>query len=80
VIPAHDNAESPLRAYGQGSNLADNLQFALNSAGEVTIAGAPAMATCSTDADFLTSLIKSHIDSIRTTVLAAYSGAKFELL
>jgi hypothetical protein len=34
----------------------------------------------SADANFLASLIKSHIDSIRTTVLAAYSGAKFELL
>jgi hypothetical protein len=27
----------------------------------------------------LPSLIKSHIDSIRTTALAVYSGAKFEL-
>ena len=34
----------------------------------------------SADANFLASLIKTHIDSIRTTVLAAYSGAKFELL
>jgi hypothetical protein len=34
----------------------------------------------SADANFLASLIKSHIDSIRTAVLAAYSGAKFELL
>jgi hypothetical protein len=34
----------------------------------------------SADANFLASLNKSHIDSIRTTVLAAYSGAKFELL
>ena len=33
----------------------------------------------SADANFLASLIKTH-DSIRTTVLAAYSGAKFELL
>ncbi len=39
VISAKDNAESPLRAYGPGSNLADNLLFAVNSAGEVTIAG-----------------------------------------
>ena len=34
----------------------------------------------SADANFLASLIKSHIDSIRTSVLASYSGAKFELL
>jgi hypothetical protein len=34
----------------------------------------------SADANFLAGLIKTHIDSIRTTVLAAYSGAKFELL
>lgn len=34
----------------------------------------------SADADYLASLIKSHIESIRTTVLAGYSGAKFELL
>jgi hypothetical protein len=34
----------------------------------------------SADANFLADLIKSHIDSIRTTVLAAYSSAKFELL
>ena len=39
VISAKDSAESPLRAYGPGSNLADNLLFAVNSAGEVTIAG-----------------------------------------
>jgi hypothetical protein len=34
----------------------------------------------SADTNFLASLIKSHIDAIRTAVLAAYSGAKFELL
>lgn len=34
----------------------------------------------SADANFFASLIKTHIDSIRTTVLAAYAGAKFELL
>jgi hypothetical protein len=34
----------------------------------------------SADANFLASLIKTHIDSIRTTVLAAYSGAKFKPL
>jgi hypothetical protein len=34
----------------------------------------------SADANFLARLIKTHIDSIRTTVLAAYSGAKFKLL
>jgi hypothetical protein len=34
----------------------------------------------SADTNFLAGLIKSHIDAIRTTVLAAYSGAKFELL
>jgi len=39
VISAKDNAESPLRLDGPGSNLADNLLFAVNSAGEVTIAG-----------------------------------------
>ena len=39
VISAKDNAESPLRVYGPGSSLADNLLFAVNSAGEVTIAG-----------------------------------------
>jgi hypothetical protein len=39
VSSAKDNAESPLRAYGPGSNLVDNLLFAVNSAGEVTIAG-----------------------------------------
>lgn len=39
VISAKDNAESPLRVFGPGSNLADNLLFAVNSAGEVTIAG-----------------------------------------
>lgn len=39
VISPKDNAESPLRAYGPGSNLAGNLLFAVNSAGEVTIAG-----------------------------------------
>jgi hypothetical protein len=39
VISAKDNAESPLRVYGPGSNLADNLLFAVNSAGEVTVAG-----------------------------------------
>ncbi len=32
------------------------------------------------DASCLASLIKSHFDSIRTTVLAAYTGEKFELL
>lgn len=32
------------------------------------------------DAAFLASQIKAHIDAIRTAVLAAYSGAKFELL
>lgn len=39
VVSAKDNAESPLRAYGPGSNLADNLLFAVNSAGELTVAG-----------------------------------------
>jgi hypothetical protein len=39
VISAKDNAESALRVYGPGSNLVDNLLFAVNSAGEVTIAG-----------------------------------------
>lgn len=39
VISAKNTTESPLRAYGPGSNLADNLLFAVNSAGEVTIAG-----------------------------------------
>src|ERR1035437_6018781 len=34
----------------------------------------------SADANFLASLIKTHIDSIRTTVLAVYSGAKLEML
>jgi len=34
----------------------------------------------SADANFLASLIKNHIASIRTTVLASYSSAKFELL
>jgi hypothetical protein len=34
----------------------------------------------SADTNFLASLIKSHIDAIRTAVLASYSGAKFELL
>jgi hypothetical protein len=34
----------------------------------------------SADANFLASLIKTHIDSIRTSVLASYSSAKFELL
>lgn len=34
----------------------------------------------SADANFLAGLIKMHIDSIRTTVLASYPGAKFELL
>lgn len=32
------------------------------------------------DRDFLAARIKAHIDSIRTTVLATYAGAKFELL
>jgi hypothetical protein len=34
----------------------------------------------SAGATFLASMIKTFIDSIRTTVLAAYSGAKFEPL
>jgi hypothetical protein len=34
----------------------------------------------SADVNFLANRIKSHIDAIRTTVLAAYPGAKFELL
>jgi hypothetical protein len=39
VISANDKSESPLRTYGPGSNLADNLLVAVNSADEVTIAG-----------------------------------------
>jgi hypothetical protein len=34
----------------------------------------------SADALFLAGRIKTHIDAIRTTVLASYAGAKFELL
>ena len=34
----------------------------------------------SADANFLASRIKTHVDSIRTAVLAVYAGAKFELL
>jgi hypothetical protein len=39
VIAAKDNAESPLRIYGPGSNLADCRLLEVTSTGELMIAG-----------------------------------------
>ena len=39
VISAKDNAESPLRVSGPGSNLSDHLLLEVNAGGELTIAG-----------------------------------------
>ena len=39
MISAKDNAESPLRAYGPGSNLADHTLVEVTSGGELIIAG-----------------------------------------
>jgi hypothetical protein len=39
VISAKDNVESPLRAYGPGSNLADSTLLELTAGGELIIAG-----------------------------------------
>ena len=39
VISAKDNAESPLRVYGPGSNLADHQLMELTSTGELILAG-----------------------------------------
>ena len=39
VIAAKDNAESPLRIYGPGSNLADNRLLEVTSGGELILAG-----------------------------------------
>ena len=39
VISAKDNAESPLRVYGPGSNLADHSLFEVTAGGELIIAG-----------------------------------------
>ena len=39
VISAKDNAESPLRVFGPGSNLADHRLFEVTAGGELIIAG-----------------------------------------
>ena len=39
VISAKNNAESPLRAYGPGSNLADHSLLEVTAGGELIIAG-----------------------------------------
>ena len=39
VISAKDNAESPLRVYGPGSNLADHRLLELTAGGEMILAG-----------------------------------------
>ena len=39
MISAKDNAESPLRVYGPGSNLADHRLLELTAGGELILAG-----------------------------------------
>jgi len=39
VISAKDNAESPLRVFGPGSNLADHTLIEVTAGGELIIAG-----------------------------------------
>ena len=39
MISAKDNAESPLRVYGPGSNLADHTLLEVTAGGELIIAG-----------------------------------------